>query len=114
MGVLTRDERDALTVSLARRWRLWQMHEVKETLSEAPRTFNRGYTDSYLLYDALTRDFGDAEEAATSREDLLIALQALVDRLQAHYATVLRDARARSEFDAMVEEMKQAVSGGAR
>lgn len=111
MGVLTREERDVLTRALARRWQLWDIHRVKETLSEAPRTFNPGYTDSSLLYDALTRDFDDADATAGSREELLERVQALARRLEREYVVALRDARTRSEFDAMVAEMIRTVRG---
>jgi len=54
MGVLTREELDALIRTISRRWHLWAMHNAQETLSGAPRTLTPAYADHVLLYEAIT------------------------------------------------------------
>jgi malate synthase len=110
MGFLTPAERDALTSALARRWHLWEMHRVK-TLTAAARTFNPGC--SHLLYEALAREFDEADQVARSREALLAAVDALEAHLQGDYAALFRDAGTQAEFESMVAEIRRAV-GGAR
>jgi hypothetical protein len=112
MSVLTPAERDALIESVSRRWHLWEMHRVKETLTEAPRSFNPGYTDTYLLYEELTSGFDDANHTAVSREELLEQVDALANRLEAEYVVAFGDARTREEFRAMVADMRRIVRGG--
>lgn len=111
MGLLAPVERDALTEAISRRRRLWAMHEATETLAGPPRTLSPGYTDTELLYAALTSGFDDADEEARSRDELAGRVEALARRLESDYATALADARGREEFSAMVTEMLTAIRG---
>ncbi len=109
MGLLSPNERDALIEAISRRRRLWAMHEATEALSGPPRTLNRAYTDTELLYGELTSGFDDAEASAGSREELHARVEALARRLERDYAAALRDARAREEFDAMMADILLAI-----
>lgn len=110
MGVFTREERDALITVLARRWRLWDMHQAKETLSGATYTHGSAYADHYLLYHELGVGFDEADNALGTREELRERIDALARRLETEYAVALQDVRAREEFTAMVAEMLRAAA----